>query len=149
MAADVEPPELGRLLDFAERPRTDDWSLRAALTRYAQPQPQRVSDVLEVVRWIEFAIRPQLTAIGRDGAAVWQALESAQAGGPTTPVVELLRLMVELDGLGDVLAAWAANPKATERPDNAVDTVVGDVARQLEQLGVPREERQRPPRQRG
>jgi hypothetical protein len=146
---DVEPPELGLLLDFAERPRTDDWSLRAALTRYAQPQPQRVSDVLEVVRWIEFAIRPQLAAIGKDGAAVWQALGSAEAGGSASPVVELLRLMVELDRLGDVLATWAADPKASERPDATVDTVVADVARRLNELGAPREERQRPLRQRG
>ena len=36
--ADV-PSEWARLLDFAERPRAHGWSLRAALTRYAQGQP--------------------------------------------------------------------------------------------------------------
>ena len=50
MATEVSPPELAALLDYAERPRVDDWSLRAALTRYAQPQPQRASDLIEVMR---------------------------------------------------------------------------------------------------
>ena len=54
--ADIEPPELARLLDFAERPRTQDWSLRAALVRYAQPRPQSVSDLLDLVRRLEAAL---------------------------------------------------------------------------------------------
>ena len=141
MAAEVEPPELARLLDFAERPRARDWSLRAALTRYAQPQPQRVGDLLELVRRIEFALRPLLKAVERDGHAHWEALQR----GDDDPVVGLLQAMVELDGLGDVLATWAADPGAGERPDAAVDAVIADVAARLERLGVPREERTRPP----
>jgi len=145
---EVEPPELARLIEFAERPRAHDWSLRAALTRYAQPQPQRVGDLLELVRRIEFAIRPHLKSVERDGAAFWQALQSADRHRPNDPVVELLRAMAELDRLGNVLAAWAADPSG-ERPDAAVDVVTSDVTRRLEQLGVPREQRQRPSRQRG
>ena len=33
--AEVEPAELAQLLDFAECPHTENWSLRAALVRYA------------------------------------------------------------------------------------------------------------------
>ncbi len=145
MAAEVEPPELARLLDFAERPRVGDWSLRSALTRYAQPQPQRVSDVLELVRWLEFALRPQLKAVERDGAAYCQALQSGDGSRPE-PVLELLRQMAELDRLGDVLAAWADDPHGTEPPDAAVDAVTSAVGGRMTELGVPREERQRPPR---
>jgi hypothetical protein len=128
-------PELARLLGFTERPRRGDWSLRAALTRYAQPEPQRVSDLLEHVRRVEFAIKPHV-----------KALERGQE--PAGAVVGLLDVIADLDLLGDVLAAWAADPTG-ERPDAAVDAATADVARRLDELGIPREQRQRPPRQRG
>jgi hypothetical protein len=146
--AEIEPPELARLLEFAERPRTHDWSLRAALTRYAQPQPQRVSDVLELARRVEFAVRPHLKAIDRDGETYWQEVQSGSSSGDVDPVVGLLGAMVELDRLGDVLAEWAVDP-SRERPDAAVDAVTAEVAGRLDALGVPREERQRPTRSRG
>ena len=149
MPVPVEPPELARLLDFAERPRAHDWSLRAALTRYAQPQPQRVSDLLELVRRIEFALKPHTKLLEREGPALWQAVEAGdEATGPDASVVGLLRAMAEIDRLGDVLAAWAVD-RAGEPPDADVDAVTADVARRLEDLGVPREERHRPPGRRG
>ena len=36
--SDLHPPELAALGDVAERPRAGNWSLRAAMTRYAQGQ---------------------------------------------------------------------------------------------------------------
>ena len=147
MAADVQPPELAQLLDLAERPRTDNWSLRAALTRYAQPQPQRVGNLLEVVRWVEFGFRTHQKAVEKDGPATWAALDAA-GDRPDDLVLGMLRAMVELDRLGDVLAGWAADPSG-ERPDAEVDAVTADVHARLKELGVPKEERQRPPRQRG
>src|SRR5205823_304392 len=104
-------------------------SLRAALCRYAQPQPVRVSAVLDLVRRIEFA------------------LQGASAADDAF-LVELLRAAAELDRLGDALAEWAVD-RAGERPDAAVDAVTADVARRLEALGVPHEERLRPTRPRG
>ena len=148
MAAELEPPELAQLVDYAERPRVEDWSLRAALTRYAQPQPQRVSDVLELVRRIDFAIRPHSKALDRDGPAYWEAVTSGDASGTDPTLLGLLLAMVELDGLGDVLARWAVD-RGGEAPDEAVDAVTADVGRRLAALGVPREQRQRPARQRG
>jgi hypothetical protein len=148
VAAEVEPPELARLLDFAERPRTDDWSLRAALTRYAQSRPQRVGDLLELVRRTEFALRPHLKSVDREGEAYWQALQSGDGPRAGDPAVGLLGVMVDLDRLGDRLAGWAADP-VDEPPDADVDAVIAAVARRLEELGAPREERQRPARQRG
>jgi hypothetical protein len=132
----VAAPELAALVEFAERPRTDDWSLRAALTRYAQPHPQRVGNLLELVRRIEFVLRPQVKALEKEGT------------DPSPALAGLFAAAAEIDRLGDLLAAWAADP-TKERPDDAVDAVVADVTRRLDDLGVPREERQRPTRSRG
>ena len=121
--------DLARLLDTAERPRAENWSLRAALTRYGQPEPQRASAVIELVRRIEAALRPHLKALERDGV---------DDGDPF--VVGVLAALAELDGLGDVLAEWAVD-RATARPDARVDEVVADVTARLDALGVAREER--------
>ena len=121
--SEIPPPELAALLDFAERPRAEGWSLRAALTRYAQGQPQRVSDLLEVVRRIQ-------PALGSEG-----------------PDDGLLDAAREIDELADVLAVWATDPWNTARPEAAVDAVIASVTEQLDRLGVAREERPgRPPR---
>jgi hypothetical protein len=147
---EVEPPELARLIDFAERPRVDDWSLRAALVRYAQPEPERVNKILELVRRIEWALRAHRKAVEREGQQIWTAVQAD--GDPTgshADVVALLKAASELDRLGDVLAGWAVE-LAGERPDAAVDAVTASVERRLDELGVPREEQPpRPMRQRG
>jgi hypothetical protein len=148
MPADVEPSQLAELLDFAERPRTHDWSLRAALVRYAQPHPQRVNDVLDLVRRTEWALGRQAAVIERNGQELWAALEigaDAPAPAQLTEVVELLRAAMELDRLGDVLAKWAVDITG-DRPDAEVDRVLADVTQRLDRLGVPHEER--PPRAR-
>ena len=149
MAGDVEPPELARLLDYAERPRTHDWSLRAALVRYASPEPVRVGAFIELVRRIEFGLQPQLKTVERNGLAYWRAIESGHDSDVDPFVLGLLLAMVELDRVGESVAAWAVD-RAGDRPDAAVDAVIVDVANRLETLQVPREERVRPPgRQRG
>ena len=142
----VQPPELAQLLEFAERPRAGDWGLRAALTRYAQPEPRRVGDLLECVRRIEFAVHPQLKAIERDGTALWDAVQDG--GGDAAPIVGLLRAAAELDRLAEVVVAWACDPAQT-RPDAEVDAATTDVTHRLDNLGIPREQRQRPTRSRG
>ena len=141
MATDIEPPELARLLDAAERPRVDNWSLRAALTRYAQPQPQRASDVIELLRRIESALRPHQAELERDGTAAWAAVGDP---GDDRLVGHLLRALADLDRLGDELASWAVRG-GHGRPDDAVDAVVGDLTERLGALGVEREERIPPP----
>jgi hypothetical protein len=149
MAAEVHPAELAALLDTAERPRAEGWSLRAALTRYAQPQPQRASDLIELVRRIESALRAHQSTFETDGRAIWEAVVSggADANAPaSTLAIDVLRALREIDDVGDVLAAWAVD-RAGERPDAAIDAVVADVTARLEALGVEREER--PPMPRG
>lgn len=143
---------LAEVLDVAERTRSSGWSLRAALVRYAQPQPQRASDLIELVRRIEAALRPIAKMLEREGPAVWAAVtapDRPQDGDAPASVdarlVALLRALVELDRIGDLLSAWAVTAVPADRPDAAVDATVTDVTARLEALGVEREERPRPP----
>src|SRR3546814_5131972 len=123
--------------------------------RYAQGNPQRVSDVLDIVRRIEFALHPHSRSLVKEGPTLWEALTAGAPPveppepGSTEWVVELLRAMQRLDALADELAAWAQD-RTGPRPDNSVDAVVAEVGRRIDELGVPHEERQRPPgRRRG
>ncbi|HEX4868205.1 MAG TPA: hypothetical protein VFV32_11330 [Acidimicrobiales bacterium] len=150
MAAELRPPELARLVDYAERPRTGDWSLRSALVRYAESRPQQVSDVLELVRRIDSALAPHTKLLAREGPRVWAAVvdPGALVPGPDALPIELLRVMAILDELADALARWAQD-RTGERPDDAVETAVRTVRARLDELGVEREERMRPPPRRG
>jgi hypothetical protein len=103
-------------LDFTERPRPPEgWSLRAALTRYAQGQPRRVADLLEVVRRVQFGL--------------------GKVDDDLQPCIH------EIDVVADALAAWAADPWRAHRPDSEVDAVIASVTRRLDSLGAPVEER--------
>ena len=148
--ADVEPCELAAVLDLAERPRVGKWSLRAALTRYAQPEPRRVSDLLDLVRRIDVVLPGLVDLAAREGGALWQAAQRGEAEGSDLPAfaVGLLGAMIEIDALGDRLAAWA-DDWSLDRPDAAVDEVIADVRARLASLGVPEQERPGPPRGRG
>ena len=139
MPPEVRPAELARLLDTAERPRAEGWSLRAALTRYAQPQ--RASAVIELLRRLEAVLRPHTQRFEKEGPEIWAAVEAEDDGDP---VAGILRALQQLDALGDVLATWAVD-RAGERPDDQVDATVAALTVRLEELGVPREERTGPP----
>jgi hypothetical protein len=147
--AEIEPPELARLVDFAEHPHTDDWSLRGALVRYAQPQPQRVNDLLDLVRRTQWALDRHSAVLHRDGDVLWALFESGSP--PSDPeharILGLLGVAAELDRIGAVLAGWAVDISG-EPPDAAVDATIAEVDERLDALGVPREERT-PPRGRG
>ena len=71
------------LLDYAESPRTDDWTLRSALVRLAQPEPVRVSATLELIRRCDAALKPYATAISRHPVACDRELTAA--GLPRSP----------------------------------------------------------------
>ena len=138
----IEPPELAALVDFAERSREGDWSLRSALVRYAQPEPERVSQVLELVRRIDFALHPHAKRLAKEGTALWSAVAN---GSTDDVVVGLLQAAKVLDDMAEHVVAWAVD-RHGPRPDAEVDAAVQDVTRRLDDLGVAREERQGPPR---
>jgi hypothetical protein len=148
VSVEIEPPQLARLVDFAERPRVRDWSLRAALVRYAQPEPERVNRIVELVRRIEWALRSHRKTIERAGKEIWSALQGDTGAGQHAELVALLEAAAELDRLGDILAEWAVD-LAGKRPNAAVDTATEAVARRLDELGVPREEQRPRPSRRG
>lgn len=149
MPAEVDPPELAHLLDLGERPRVADWSLRAALVRYGQLHPQRISEIMELVRRIDGALKPQQKLLEQDGPGIWAAVGDEHGPAPAHPeVVGLLRAAAALDQLGDRLAAWAVDPNGPD-PAAEVDATVTDVAARLDALGVERESRDGPPRGRG
>jgi hypothetical protein len=148
VSAEVLPPELAQLIDVAERPRVGNWSLRAALTRYGQPQPQRTSDFIEVLRRIEVAVHSTSAEFEQHGPDLWAALNDGADAAELAPVVELLRIIRDVDTVGEALARWA-NDKSQERPDGDIDRVTPDAMRRLDALGVPREEGRPPTRGRG
>ena len=128
MAAEVRPAALAAVLDVAER--------------------TRASDLIELVRRIDSALRPHAKLLEREGPALWDAVAGAggtPAGVDDERLVPLLGALVELDRIGDELSAWAVDAAPAERPDEAVDAAVADVTARLEALGVAREERPRPP----
>jgi hypothetical protein len=148
--AEIEPRELAELVDFAERPRQDDWSLRSALVRFAQPQPQRVEELLDLVRRTDWALGKQRALLEREGYEIWDALSRARTSSGSEDfvhVVGVLRAAKELDALGDVVATWAVDISHA-RPDEEVDRVIEEVGAQLETLGVPHEDRRPPPSRR-
>lgn len=150
MAVDPEPPELAQLLDFAERPRVQGWSLRSALVRYAQADPVRVSQVLELVRRIEAAWQPHTKLLVQQGPEVWATLDGGPPpdAEPQALLVGLLGAARDLDEMADRVAAWAVD-RSPDRPDAVVDAAVADVTKRLDAMGVAREERQGPPPRRG
>lgn len=144
---DLQPPELARLVDYAERPRAGDWSLRAALVRYAQFRPGHVRDLMDLVRRLDQALHDQAKVLAREGERLWQALGSGSSPltGEAGFVLELLRLAVVLDELADEVVRWAEHREG-ELPDLAVEAAVARVGARLLELGVGPEERVRPPR---
>lgn len=148
MAAPLEPPALDALVDLAERSRVDDWSLRSALCRYAQPEPARVATVLSQVRRWDAAIHDHLKLLRSDGARLFDAArrdepfveeEGEEGESEDAAVVGLLRVGFDLDALGDVVADWARDRHGSD-PSKAVDAAATRVATALEALGVPAEE---------
>jgi len=72
------PPEPERsLVNYAESPRRDDWTLRSALVRLAQPEPERVGAVLELIRRCDGALHPLARALERHTVSTEPALNVA------------------------------------------------------------------------
>jgi hypothetical protein len=144
---ELAPQELALLVEAAERPRTGDWSLRAALVRYAQREPVRVGSLLEQVRRLEGVLQAHRKVLEQDGPALWQALRGGERPADRTQaaLVEVLEETAALDRLGDRLATWAVD-RAGDPPDAEVDAVTEAMGARLDALGVPREARDRPPR---
>jgi hypothetical protein len=174
------------LLNVAEAPRVDDWSLRSALVRLAQPEPVRAGAVLEVIRRCEGGLQPFARALERHVVETQPSLSPSSlvpedgswrlagdgpgqadirladlarlAGGDPGLLADLIEayghrveldaeelaaaplvlVAAELDQLAGTLTRWA---EAHDQPPpvDEIDHLCDQLARQLDQLGVPRE----------
>lgn len=84
----VEAAPDGSLLNHAESARVGDWSLRSALVRFAQPEPVRAANLLELVRRLDAVLhhvaRPLERHTVRCDRALGPDLDGVEAalGGP-------------------------------------------------------------------
>lgn len=142
-------PDLPPILEYAEQPRLDGWSLRGALVRYAQPEPARAGAVLELVRRTDSALKPYHRLLERRPellSAVADNATSSDLEGDEREAVSLLAVAYVLDELGELLARWAS-ARSDERPDAEVDDLARRAFAMLGVIGVARETR--PPRRSG
>ncbi len=109
--ASLEPE--GSLLNYAERSRVGDWSMRSALMRFAQPEAERAGQVLELVRRLDHVLHAVARPIERhtvvcDRALAVDALGSAPVEPyPDARVADLARVLAAAPGgLGALLAGY-------------------------------------------
>lgn len=106
-AAPVDTLE-GSVLDYAERARADDWSMRSALVRFAQPEPVRAGAVLELVRRVDGALHPLVRSLERTAVVCDRLLDESVRPEPREPypdarVVDLARLVAAMPHAGDAV----------------------------------------------
>jgi hypothetical protein len=145
------------LYEYVERLHPGGWSMRAALVRYGQPEPQRAAELLELTRraesgYHEHARRierePRLSdlaraldAFGHDYPALLDTYlhEGDPLDNDATSIIPVLAVAASLDEVGAVVASWAGEA-GDDRPDDEIDRVCTRAAAQLDALGVERQE---------
>lgn len=118
----MDSSDLERLVDYAERPRSHEWTLRSALVRYAQLAPQRASVVLELIR-------------RTDGALSHLDGHPERVGDEDEPK---LAVAAVLDEIGDDLARWAVERGSP--PHDEIEFKARSAASALSELGIEREQ---------
>ena len=105
--ASAEPH--GSLVNYAESPRTDDWTLRSALVRLAQSQPQLVADLLQRVRRLDAVLHHVARPLERQTVLCDRRLgldtvdQAPAAPYPDTRLADLVRLADDAGEDGDVV----------------------------------------------
>lgn len=96
---DPAPPDReASLLNYAERSRAGDWSMRSALTRFAQPHPERAARVLTLVRRLDAVLHQAMRQLEQHTVVCDRRLSSERIGPepreayPDTRVADLARL---------------------------------------------------------
>ncbi len=103
-----------RVAGYAESGRTDDWSLRSALVRFAQPEPVRAGAVLELVRRTDGALHPHLRLLESTEVATDPALSAARLADDVRDgltrdarAVDLARVLDRFDDGEEIVARYA------------------------------------------
>ena len=99
----------GSLVHYAESPRADDWTLRSALVRLAQSQPQLVADLLTRVRRLDAVLHQVARPLERHTVVCDRALTIDTVEGdpidpyPDTRIADLVRLAASAGDDGHVV----------------------------------------------
>lgn len=107
--AAARPQPDGSLLNYAERPRRNDWTLRSALVRLAQSQPQLVADLLTRVRRLDAVLHHVARSLEShtvpcDRGLTVDTFDNAPADPyPDARVADLTRLAASAADRGDVV----------------------------------------------
>jgi hypothetical protein len=84
----VEPEPDRSLLNYAESSRIGDWSMRSALVRFAQPEPERAAALLELVRRLD-TVLGHVTRLREKRAALCdRALDLGEDWGGEPPLAD-------------------------------------------------------------
>jgi hypothetical protein len=107
-ARPASPEPHRSLVNYAESPRDDDWTLRSALVRLAQSQPQLVADLLQRVRRLDAVLhhvaRPleRQTVVCDRGISI-DTVDDETDPYPDTRIADLVRLAASAGEHGDVV----------------------------------------------
>lgn len=80
-AGEREVDPVRSLLNYAESPQADDWTLRSGLVRLAQPEPGRVGDLLQAMRRLDAVLAHVARDLQRHATSCDQALVGGGDGG--------------------------------------------------------------------
>lgn len=103
------PDPIRSLLNYAESPRTGDWTLRSALVRLAQAEPQLVADLLQRVRRLDAVLHHVARPLERHTVVCDRAIsvdtlsDGAVDPYPDTRMADVARLAARAGDAGDVV----------------------------------------------
>lgn len=124
-AAAASPDRDASLLNYAERSRAGDWSMRSALTRYAQPQPTGAARVLTLVRRLDAVLHQVLRQLEQHTVVCDRRLSAAELDRPPrephpdTRGADLAR--IARTAPDEVAAVLAGYEHASTRPLDATE----------------------------
>ncbi|MEM8706830.1 MAG: hypothetical protein AAGE98_10270 [Actinomycetota bacterium] len=107
-SAAAPDPQL-TLVNHAESPRADDWTLRSALVRLASPEPQLVADLLTRVRRLDATLSQASSILAKQTVVCDRALTLDTVDGepvdpyPDTRTADLARLAAASGDEADVV----------------------------------------------
>lgn len=84
-AAEVD--QVNSLLNYPEAPHRGDWTLRSALVRLAQPEPERVATLLQLSRRLDAALHHVARALEKHAVVADRSLDPTDPAGPVAEAV--------------------------------------------------------------
>lgn len=108
-AGSTAPDAAVTLVNHAESPRADDWTLRSALVRLASPEPQLVADLLTRVRRLDATLQQAASILAKQTVVCDRGLTLDTVDGdpvdpyPDTRTADLARLAVDAGDDADVV----------------------------------------------